>query len=102
MTEPRTNGDSEEPPLKPLGMIEENFMLHLALEHTADSVLISTRDGNVLYANRSLARITGYELDELIGQPVAILRAGRMPASFYEEMARVLNSGGVFRGTFIS
>jgi PAS domain S-box-containing protein len=47
---------------------KENNQLSLVAKHALNGVLIADKDKKILYANKSLCEITGYELHELIGQ----------------------------------
>ena len=47
---------------------KENNQLSLVAKHALNGVLIADKYKKILYANKSLCEITGYELHELIGQ----------------------------------
>ncbi len=47
---------------------KENNQLSLVAKHALNGVLIADKERKILYANKSLCDITGYELHELIGQ----------------------------------
>lgn len=51
-----------------------------------DHVVITDRDGRVIYANYAVQRNTGYRPDEVIGKKPGELWGGNMPKSFYENM----------------
>lgn len=46
---------------------KENNQLSLVAKHALNGVLIADKDRRILWANKSLCDITGYELNELIG-----------------------------------
>jgi PAS domain S-box-containing protein len=71
-----------------------------AVEQTADSVVITNRDGIIEYVNPAYELLTGYSRFDVIGQTPKILKSGRHPAEFYEELWRTLLAGGVFRAEF--
>ena len=57
--------------------------------------LLSTTDisGNITYANAAFIRISGYSVDELIGQPHNIVRHPDMPPEAFADMWRSLKEG---------
>ena len=55
-------------------------------------------DGIITQASRSLAEISGFTLDELIGQPHNILRHPDMPDSIFYAMWKHLRAGEEFYG----
>jgi PAS domain S-box-containing protein len=71
--------------------------LRYALDQHA---LVSTTDveGRILYANPKFCEVSGYRLDELVGQNHRIVKSGRHPEAFYEEMWRTLHKGQIWQG----
>ena len=53
-----------------------------------DELIISRTDleGNITYANEAFAEISGYEMDELIGQPHNIVRHPDMPSALFKDL----------------
>ncbi|HLF78620.1 MAG TPA: ATP-binding protein [Dehalococcoidia bacterium] len=107
-TTARTGNETRKPkeqpqdPL-PIGIADdESRILLLAVEHTADSVLITDRDGKILYANPAFENLTGYDRSEVIDENVSLLRSGHHSANFYARLSRVLLGGRVFRAVFTS
>jgi PAS domain S-box-containing protein len=77
----------------------ELVRLSNAVEQTADAIIITDRDGIIEYVNPAFETITGYSRDEAIGQTPRILRSGKQPPAYYEELWKTLAAGRVFRGT---
>jgi len=76
-------------------------LLHLiknAVDNSNDSVLITDADSKIIYANSSLARVTGYTRQEVIGKNPSILRSGIYGAEFYENMWKEITENGFWRG----
>ena len=46
------------------------------VEQSADTVVITTRDGSIEYANQAMLKLTGYTREEVIGRTPAILKSG--------------------------
>ncbi|OZI74680.1 methyl-accepting chemotaxis protein [Bordetella genomosp. 12] len=65
-----------------------------------DQYLISRTDtqGRIVYANPAFVEVSGFERDELIGQPHNIVRHPDMPAEAYEDLWRTLQSGQSWLG----
>lgn len=73
-----------------------------AVEQTADSVIITNREGIIEYVNPAFERETGYKLDEVIGRTPGILKSGQHGKPFYAQMWEAILAGEVFRAVFIN
>lgn len=75
----------------------------LALESTATMMLIADKDGNIQYANNEYLRFSGYDRDEIIGEPSYFIADDRIndPAVVAECWAKVHN-GEVWEGEFLA
>jgi PAS domain S-box-containing protein len=73
-----------------------------ALEETADSVVITDKEGLILYVNRGFEQMTGYTREEAIGCTPALLKSGKQDAAFYRGMWTTLLGGEVFRSTLVN
>jgi PAS domain S-box-containing protein/diguanylate cyclase (GGDEF)-like protein len=80
----------------------ERRKLARAVEQTDDAVFITNLDGVIEFVNPAFERVTGYRREEAIGRTPAILRSGRQPAEFYEQMWRTLLAGETFREVFVN
>ncbi len=75
--------------------------LHLqsqALEAAANGIVITDREGVILWANPSFTRITGYTAQEAIGQKPSILKSGMHSSEFYQEIWNTILAGLVWGG----
>jgi aerotaxis receptor len=63
-------------------------------EVPADELILSRTDlkGNIVYANNTFALISGYNIEELIGQPHSLVRHPDMPKSVFEDMWKTLKA----------
>ncbi len=68
-----------------------------AVEQTADSIIITDRDGIIEYVNPAFESTTGYTLKELEGLTPRIINSGVHDRSFYENLWSTLLGGNVFR-----
>jgi PAS domain S-box-containing protein len=64
------------------------------------NVIISQTDlnGVITYANRMFSEISGYKIDELVGQPHNIIRHPDMPKAAFAKMWETIQSGQVWNG----
>ncbi len=53
-----------------------NDLLSLVAEHTNDIVIITDADGFTIWANKSMERLTGYRVGEMIGRKPGVLLQG--------------------------
>ena len=59
--------------------------LNRILEKMSDMVIITDKQGIILYVNEELEKISGYTIGEALGQKPS-LWGGRMPKEFYREI----------------
>lgn len=71
-----------------------------AIEHTADTVVITDTKGAIEYVNPMFSRNTGYSREEAIGQNPRILKSGDMPDEEYQKMWEKITSGHDWHGIF--
>ncbi len=76
--------------------------LSSAVEQTADNVFITDKYGVIEYVNQSFEKVSGYKKEEVVGGTPRILKSGKHGESFYEEMWKIILSGGAFRSEFIN
>ncbi len=76
--------------------------LSSAVEHTADIVIITKRDGAIEYVNPAFEKITGYTMEEAVGKTPRILKSGKQDEKFYEHLWGTILSGEVFYGVLIN
>ncbi|BBG59950.1 methyl-accepting chemotaxis protein [Providencia rustigianii] len=71
-------------------------------EHILDEdiTLMTTSDlhGNIIHANDFFVQVSGYQLDELMGQPHRIIRHPDMPKEAFADMWRTLKMGEPWTG----
>ena len=73
--------------------------LCLALEQTADSVLITDSRGVIDYVNPAFETTTGYRREEVVGKTPAILKSGQHDQEFYRELWSEISAGRPFHCT---
>lgn len=73
-------------------------LITAAIEAAANGILITDRGGVVRWVNPAFTQITGYTLQEMVGQTPRILKSGKQPSSFYKEMWDTILAGRVWHG----
>jgi len=81
---------------------EERHRLATAIEHAAESVIITDKEATIQYVNPAYKKITGYRRNEIIGKKFNILQKGKHNESFYEDMWETIKNGFVWSGHFIN
>jgi PAS domain S-box-containing protein len=76
--------------------------LSSAVEQSADTVLITDREGKIEYVNPAFETLSGYSKEQLVGNTPRLLRSGEQSAETYQELWRTLLSGEVYRGIFVN
>jgi len=77
---------------------KEIAKLSLAVEQSANIVMITSIEGIIEYVNHRFTTITGYSREEAIGQNANILRSGYHSEEFYEELWNTIVSGNEWSG----
>ena len=80
----------------------ERDLMTAALNATGASVMITDAQGRIEMVNRAFTRLSGYFLDELIGQTPALLKSGLHPPRFYAGLWQALMRGEPFSATFVN
>ena len=79
---------------------QELRKLSRATEESPASVVITDTDGRIEYVNPKFTRVTGYALEEALGQNPRILKAGQLPPEFYQELWQTITAGSEWQGEF--
>ena len=70
-----------------------------ALRISANSIVITNRDGVIEWANEGFCRVTGYSLDEALNQQVGVLiNSGKHDKAFFQTFWEQLLAGQVWHG----
>lgn len=73
-----------------------------ALEAAANPILISSRDGRIIWANEAFEQLSGYSRSEVLGQTTQLLKSGQHPHSFYKQMWETVLAGNRWRGELVN
>ena len=72
--------------------------LAAAVEQATDCVVITDTAGSIQYVNPAYTALTGYSIEEAVGQHTRIHKSGRHSAVFYAELWDTIGSGRVWQG----
>ena len=73
-------------------------LLAQAVEQTASSIVITDPTGTMQYVNSKFCETTGYDLSEVIGQNVRLLKSGMHEPQMYADLWEAISSGREWHG----
>ena len=73
-----------------------------AIKQSPASVVITDKKGNIEYVNAAFCEITGYSVEEAMGQNPRILKSGNLSAAHYQNLWQTILSGNIWKGDFIN
>ncbi len=85
------------------GKVDENLLfkrLNEAVMQSANTIVITNLDGNIVFANPKFEETTGYTLHEAYLKNPRILKSGDQPETYYKELWSTISSGSVWKGEF--
>jgi PAS domain S-box-containing protein len=77
---------------------EGRTLLATAIEHAAESIIITDPDGTIQYVNPAFEMTTGYTREEAVGRNTRILKSGRHDDALYRTIWDRLSRGDVWSG----
>ncbi len=80
-------------------------LLHLqstTLEATANSIVISNKEGEIVWVNQAFSELTGYSKKEVLYKNVNILNSKQNDALIYDDLWNTITKGEVWRGELIN
>jgi PAS domain S-box-containing protein len=74
-----------------------------ALEAAANAMVITDRDGRLIWLNPAFERLSGYPREEAIGKnPGELVKSGMQDEGFYRAMWETILAGMVWNGTIVN
>ncbi|HSH47740.1 MAG TPA: EAL domain-containing protein [Halomonas sp.] len=73
-------------------------LVEQVVEASLESIVITDTRARIEYVNPSFTRVTGYTLDDVVGQTPSMLSSERHDKAFFRRMWRQLKREGVWRG----
>ena len=74
--------------------------LSAAVEQSPVSIVITDLNGSITYVNPKFSQLTGYSLEEAIGQNPRILKSGYTSSDAYQDLWQTISAGRTWRGEF--
>ncbi|MCF6181616.1 PAS domain S-box protein [Lutibacter sp.] len=81
---------------------KEKEKLLIAVEQSANTIVITDSKGNIEYTNPKFTKITGYTAKEALGKNPRILKSGKQPDQYYASMWKTISSGKTWHGEFLN
>jgi PAS domain S-box-containing protein len=82
---------------------EEQLRLQsAAVQAAANAILITDRNGKILWTNPAFTQTTGYSFDEVRGKNPRLLKSGKQERAFYQDMWDTILRGQVWHNTIIN
>ncbi|MBF0233895.1 MAG: GAF domain-containing protein, partial [Desulfamplus sp.] len=77
-------------------------ILSKAIDQSPLSVVITDKDGNIEYVNRYFSELTGYSIEEALGQNPRLVKSGFQTPDLYQNLWDTINSGSIWKGEMIN
>ncbi len=77
-------------------------LLSKAIQQTNASVMITDKEGTIIYANQAFLNRTGYSSEEIINQKPQILNSGYHPPEFFKDLWGTIRQGEGWRGEILN
>jgi two-component system cell cycle sensor histidine kinase/response regulator CckA len=81
---------------------ESSRKLSRAVEHSADSVIVTDRRGIIEYVNPAFEALTGYQLEEVRGKTPRILKSAEQSPEVFRQLWKTILAGDVYRGILVN
>ena len=82
---------------------EQRLRLHgTALEAAANGIIITDKEGLILWVNNAWCEMTGYSFHEAVGKNPRMLKSELQFSQFYQDLWDTILSGQVWRGELIN
>lgn len=77
-------------------------LLDTALAGVDNAVFITDANAGILWANRSFTLLSGYTIEDILGQTPQLFRSGAQDADFYRQFWQTISSGETWHGDIIN
>jgi two-component system cell cycle sensor histidine kinase/response regulator CckA len=84
-------------------LAEERLRLQAAaLEATANAIVITDRQGMILWTNPAFTELTGYAAEEAFGHSPRFLSSGKHDHAFYKKLWQEITTGNTWQGEIVN
>lgn len=80
---------------------QQQELLARALESAANAILITDRDGHILWLNDAMCRLSGYGRQEVLGRTPHLFNSGKQDAAFYRDLWETILAGQPWQGVMV-
>ena len=77
-------------------------VLKKSAEYSAESIVITTIDGNILYVNPAFTKMTGFTARQVLGKQPRLWSSKSHPPGFYQEMWKTILGGKTWTGEVLN
>ena len=77
---------------------EKRMQLTTAIEQADETIVITDKQGGIIYTNPAFEHITGFTPEETIGQNINIVKSDKNDTSFYEKIWNTISMGQRWKG----
>ncbi|WP_372775033.1 PAS domain S-box protein [Mangrovibacterium sp.] len=77
-------------------------LLGRAVDQSPVSTVITDNQGKIIYVNPKFTEVSGYDQHEVIGRSSSILKSGKHPREFYDELWKTILAGNDWKGEFLN
>lgn len=82
--------------------MEERALASTVFEASSLAIVVTNPDGYILTANNAFTQLSGYRVNEIVGQRTNLLKSGRHEQGFYKTMWDTLLSKGFWEGDLMN
>ncbi|MBF0224989.1 MAG: PAS domain S-box protein [Desulfobacterales bacterium] len=79
---------------------EQIRLLSMAVQQSANSIIITDSNCDIIFVNKHFLTTTGYTEKEIIGKNPRFLKAGKQPQEFYKKLWDTISAGKEWHGEF--
>ncbi len=73
-------------------------LFELAVEQSANSIVITDTLGDIYYVNRKFCEVTGYSKEEVMNRNPRVLKSGYQTNEYYQQLWQTISSGESWQG----
>ena len=82
--------------------LEDRQLLTTAIDQASEAIVVTDLTPAIRYANPAVERVTGFALEDVLGENPSIFQSGLHDQRFYEEMWSRLLGGRTWRGVLMN